>query len=320
MLPISNIQSFIFLYLVGLLLLHACHSNESTSTDQRQVFHYNQINNITSLDPAFARSQTNIWAVHHLYNGLVQLDEQLNIQPCIAKDWKISDDGRVYTFFLREDVYFHDDAVFPEGKGRRVVAEDVRYSLNRIIDEQVASPGSWIFSGRLDSLQAFEVVDDTTFVLRLSSAFRPMMGILTMQYCSIVAKEAVEQYKRDYRSHPVGTGPFQLKRWLENQALFLLKNEKYFERENEERLPYLDGIRISFMTDRKTAYLELINGKLDFVSGLESSVVNELLTPMGKLQAKQKDRLQFLKSPYLNTEYLGINLDWEEKDHPLLIK
>ena len=140
-----------------------------------------------------------------------------------------------------------------------------------------------------------------------------MLNILTMQYCCIVPKEAVDFYKKDFRKNPVGTGAFVFKKWLENQGLFLLKNENYWEKdENGVQLPYLDGVRVSFMPDRKTAYLEMMKGKIDYMVGIESSVVNELLTQDGELQPKQFGKIQLIKTPYLNSEYLGINMDFSK--------
>jgi oligopeptide transport system substrate-binding protein len=78
-------------------------------------------------------------------------------------------------------------------------------------------------------------------------------------------------------------------------------------------LPYLDGVRISFMTDRKTAYLEMMRGKLDYMVGIESSISNELLTQDGELQPKQLGKIQLIKTPYLNSEYLGVNMSFDGK-------
>ncbi len=312
-------KKFIFFFLPIALFL-ACGGSENTDSNSdasKQVFKYNQHNNITSLDPAFAKSQNNIWGCDHLYNRLVELNDRLNVIPALAKSWAISEDGLVYTFKLRDDIYFHDNACFPEGKGRKMVASDVVYSFNRIIDEAVASPGSWIFSGKLDKDKPFEAPTDSTFILRLSKPFRPMLGILTMHYCSVVPKEAVEKYGKSFRANPVGTGPFKFKRWIENQTLFLTKNENYFEKEGNDRLPYLDGVRISFISDKKTAFLELMNGNLDLVSGLESSFTDELLTKDGELQEKHQNNLQFQKSPYLNSEYLGIYMQSKDSKNPL---
>lgn len=304
------------------LFCMSCGKNDSES-NSKSVFRYNQINPITSLDPAFARNQANMWAIETLFDCLVEVDDSLRIVPCLAKSWDISADGLHYTFHLRNDVFFHNDACFPNGKGRRMVAADVVYSFNRIIDSTtVNSPGSWIFKGRIAPKMPFEAPNDTTFVFNLEKPFRPMLGILTMQYCSIVPKEAIDHYQKDFRKNPVGTGPFRFKKWLENQGLFLTKNENFWELDAQgTRLPYLDGVRVYFMPDRKTAYLEMMRGKLDFMSGIESSVVNELLTVDGEMQPKHLGKLQLIKTPYLNTEYFGFNMDFSnQKTSPLSIR
>ena len=114
--------------IIPLSLLLACGGGDSSS--EKQIFRYNEAKNITSLDPAFAKYKANIWVVNQLYNGLVQLDDDLNIVPCLAERWEISEDGLTYTFHLRQDVFFHDHASFPEGKGRRMTAKDVVYSCS----------------------------------------------------------------------------------------------------------------------------------------------------------------------------------------------
>lgn len=305
-------------FIIAVLLWASC-QNKSNPQVAKKVFHYNQINPITSLDPAFARNQAIMWAVDHLYNGLIYLDDSLNIIPSLAKRWDISNDGLRYRFYLHDSVYFHDNACFPNGKGRKMIATDVVYSFNRIIDTTVNSSGSWIFKDRVRDHNPFEAPDDTTFILHLKKPFRPMLNILTMQYCSVVPHEAVEYYKKDFRKNPVGTGAFVFKKWLENQGLFLIKNNNYWEKdENGATLPYLDGVRVSFMTDRKTAYLEMLRGKLDYMVGIESSVVNELLTPEGELQPKQAGKIQLIKTPYLNSEYLGFNMALLDQSVPPL--
>jgi len=146
-------------YLIFLLfaLIMACQS-DSTKDDNRTVFHYNQHKNITSLDPAFARAQNNIWAIDHLYNGLVQLDDSLNVKPAIASSWELSEDGLIYTFVLRKDVYFHENNCFKDIKSRLVTANDIKYSFNRLLDEKVNSPGSWVFKGKVAETDPFIAV------------------------------------------------------------------------------------------------------------------------------------------------------------------
>jgi len=285
----------------AVIIFSAC--SQKGDTQNYKVFHYNQINPISSLDPAFSKSQNNIWATRHLFDGLVQLDEELNVIPAIAKDWSISEDGRSYLFNLRNDVYFHDNPCF-NNMARRVVAEDFKFSLSRIIDSDVNSPGSWLFNGKIDDSDPFVVINDSTFQINLKDPFRPFLGILTMQYCSVVPHEAVRYYGKQFMSNPVGTGPFYFKKWIENQALFLLRNEKYYEGPSQ-----LEGVRTSFITDRKIAFLELLNGNIEYTSGLESSFINELLKSDGSLQEDKEELINYKKSPFLNSEYLGINMD-----------
>ena len=307
--------------LLGLVFIWFSYSSCSDKKDRKKleekVFIYNQPNTVTSLDPAFARSMTNIWAIDHMYNGLVQLDDSLRVSPSIAKSWSIDPSGTLYTFILRPDVYFQDSPAFQNGKGRRVVAADFVYSFNRIIDDKISSPGSWIFKGKVDSLQPFIALNDSVFQLKLITPFRPMLGILTMQYCSVVPHEAIEYFGNNFRKNPVGTGPFKMKRWIENQTLFLNKNPNYFEKDSLHQLPYMQGIRIDFIADRKSAFLKFIKGDLDMFTGLESSYINALLTPDGNIQDWLKNKVNYKKIPFLNTEFIGINTSSLPANHPL---
>ena len=130
----ANFRSYITLtLLVTISMLFLGCGFEGQKLEQ-QVFRYNEFRNITSLDPAFARNPQNIWPIQQLFNGLVQLDDSLNIQPEIARRWEISSEGTIYTFFLREDVYFHDSPVFGSAKSRTVTAEDFVFSFDRLQD------------------------------------------------------------------------------------------------------------------------------------------------------------------------------------------
>jgi ABC-type transport system substrate-binding protein len=293
--------------LLMVLVLSGCGGHRHPD---RKIFHYNEQSGIASLDPAFAKSQAIMWAMHQLYNTLVEVDSTMQLTPSLARRWQISEDRKTFTFTLRDDVYFMDDPCFPGGKGRKLVAADVVYSLQRIMDKSVASPGAWIFNGRVDSVNGFAAPDDTTFSLRLVQPFQPMLGILSMPYCSIVAREAVSRYGSDFRRHPVGTGPFRLVAWEEGQAMILARNERYFERDAAGRaLPYLDGIRISFFDSKATEFLEFRQKRLDFINDIEASFKDEILTKTGNLKKQWVGQLLLHKHPYLNIEYIGILTD-----------
>ena len=307
-------KSQLFSTLFSIFLLFSCSNSSENSKDNLKIFRYNEAAGITSLDPAFSRNPENIWACNHLYNGLMQMDDNLAIKPSIATRWEISEDGTVYTFHLRNDVYFHDHKLFKDGKGRKVVASDFVYSFNRILDSKNASPGAWIFNNidyrEENNYQPFEAINDSTLSIFLTEAFPPFLGILTMQYCAVVAHEVVDYYKNDYRSNPIGTGPFKFKVWDENNKLVLLKNNNYFEKDEDgSAMPYIDAISISFVKDKEMEFLKFLNGELEFISGRDGDNKESIFTPEGTLKKEYESKITMLTNPYLNTEYLGILID-----------
>lgn len=302
-----NVKNGLGVLLLCGWLFMSCYSPKN---QEAGVFHYNEFNGIASLDPAFAKSQAVMWPVHQLYNTLVEIDDQLHIVPSLARSWDISEDRTRFTFHLRTDVYFHDDPVFPGGKGRKMKAADVEYSFKRILDKTTASPGAWIFNGKVDSLQPFLAIDDSTFQVQLIRPYHPILGIISMQYCSVLPREAVEKYGTDFRRHPVGTGPFRFVAWEEGQALVMKRNPLYFETDsNGRRLPYLDGIHVSFYDSKATEFLLFRQQQLEFINDIEASFKDEVLTKQGLLRKEWEGKIILNTSPYLNIEYLGILVD-----------
>ncbi|MEI6946604.1 ABC transporter substrate-binding protein [Paraflavisolibacter sp. H34] len=296
-----------FTVLPFLFLLVSCYSSQQ---EEGQWLHYNESSGLASLDPAFARNQSIMWAVHQLYNTLVEVDSSLQVVPSLAARWEVSPDRRTYTFYLRPGVYFHDDLCFPGGKGRRLVAGDVAYSLNRLMDPRTASPGSWIFRGKVDTAESFRALNDSVFQLKLLRPYHPVLGILSMQYCSVVPREAVDRWGADFRRHPVGSGPFRFVAWEEGQALILKKHRGYFERDRTgARLPYLDGVKVSFADSKATEFLLFRQGKLHFISDIDASFKDEVLTKRGTLRPEWQDKIRLQTHPYLNIEYFGLLVD-----------
>ena len=290
------------------LMLVAC--GNPSGKNEGMVFRYNETSGLTTLDPAFAKNQSIIWAVHQLFNTLVETDHGLNIVPSLAKSWEVSPDKKTYRFHLRTDVFFHAHPVFASGKGRRMVAADVVYSLRRIMDPAVASSGAWIFNNKLDAEKGFNAINDSTFELNLYRPFAPILGLLSMQYCSIVPREVVEKYGKDFRRNPCGTGPFRFRSWEEGQSLILARNEHYFEKDEQgNSLPYISAIKVSFFESKATEFLMFRQKQLDFINDIDASFRDEVLTKRGELRKEWKGRIMLSKHLYLNTEYLGILVD-----------
>ena len=303
--PFKFKNSFSISCMIALLV--SCGS-DNKKFSELEVFRYNEHKNIGSLDPAFAKDNADIWAVNQLFNGLVQMDKNLKVKPCIAKSWQITDSAKVYSFTLRNDVKFHKDERFGKDSTRLVTSNDFVYSFSRLQDPKLATPGSWV----LNKVEGFSAINDSTFQIKLKQPFPAFLGLLTMKYCSVVPKEVVEHYGSQFRSHPIGTGPFEFKRWEENIKLVFRKNPEYFEKdENGKNLPYLEAVSITFLPDKQSEFLQFAQGNIDFVSGLDASYKDEILTATGELRDLYKDNVNMIRGPYLNTEYLGFYMDSE---------
>ena len=298
-------------------------SREKGSLDQ--VFCYNESNGITSLDPAFSRDLEVMWATNQLFDGLVELDSSMRVIPCIAHSWEIGENGKKYTFHLRDGVLFHPSPLFSDSVHRKVVASDFVYSFKRLLDKKLATPAQWIFAS-VDTTRSggFEAADDSTLFIYLKEPFQPFLGMLTMQYCNVVPHEVVEHYGPDFRSHPIGTGPFRFAFWYENMALVFHKHPGYWKMDQQgNRLPYLDAVKIDFVKDMSVEFQGLLQGKYDFISGIHDSYKDEILDAHGNLVAAYADRISFQKTPFIKTDYLGIFVDPEmeiTKNSPLLDK
>ena len=294
-------------YYFMVCIVVSCSSKENTTKDLL-VFRYNEHKNIGSLDPAFSKDLADIWATHQLFNGLVQMDDQLNVKPCIAKNWTITDSAKTYTFNLSNDVFFHKHKLFGNDSTRYVSASDFVYSFNRLRDKSIASPGSWV----LNKVENFSAINDSVFQIKLKQPFPAFLGLLTMKYCSVVPKEIVEHYGNDFRSNPIGTGPFKFKRWEENLKLVFRKNSHYFETDAKgQQLPYLESVAITFLPDKQSEFLQFAQGNIDFVSGLDGSYKDEILTADGKLRSNYSEDVKMIRGPYLNTEYLAFFMETE---------
>ena len=310
-----NIFQLILFLLI--LVLFSCSSNKITTHDN--IFRYNESSTITSLDPIFSNNQSNIWATNQIFSTLVQLDSSMVIKPLVAKDWFVTDNGHRYTFILRDNVYYHKSECFGIDSTRKLVANDFIYSLSRLANPDILSPGRWT----LDYFNLDDVIalNDTVLEITLAKPFPGFLGLLTMNYFSFVPHEAVDYFGENFSSRPIGTGPFCFKKWKSNEKLILLKNPNYFEFEHNLRLPYLDGIAISFITQKESVFMNFMLDNIDFISGLDSSFKDELINSQGELLETHNNRFSILSNPYLNTEYLGVHLPKvNDENSPLMYK
>lgn len=258
---------------------------------------------------------------NQIYEGLVRLDQaDLTIQPNISKGWDIDSTKTLYTFHLRGDVKFHDNACFAHSKGRWVKAADVKYCLDRLCAEDVNNKGYEFIKDRIHGAieyhtataggklpnggcKGISVLNDSTIQIKLTAPYGGFLNLMSLPFAYIYPPEAVEKYGIDMRIKAVGTGPFILKQLRENDVVILLRNPDYWDHdEYGNQLPYLDAIRWSFISDQKSALLEFKKGKLDMIYRPPLEMLDEILDREGNLQGEYR-QYQLQEKPSMTVQF-----------------
>jgi len=183
-----------------------------------------------TLDPARITDIYSRSVSQQIFDGLVQFDQTLTVAPALAEFWRASRDGLTWTFTLRKGVRFHN--------GREMTAEDVVYSLARLLDPKTRSGAADLFSnvrggrefreGRAKSVAGLVAQDRYTVQVTLEEAAAPFVAVLAVGHAKIVPKDVVEQLGDAFGSQPVGTGPFKFERWERGKEIVLAANADYF--------------------------------------------------------------------------------------------
>lgn len=303
--------------------IFSCSKKEES---KNKTFNLNISQGIETLEPVMSNSITTIWGLSVMMEGLVQFNKESNLKPCIAKSWSISEDALTYTFNLRNDVFFHDNECFKKdnGKGRKVTASDFKYCIERSCNPKTKTRGLWVFRDRIKGVQEFadfmsgkssnqvneisglKVINDSTINIELVKPFSPFLSILTMTYAFVYPKEAVEFYGDKFGQHPVGTGPFKFVKWDLDKELVYEKNPDYWDKDNSgNKLPYLDGIKITFTQSSETEFLDFQNGKYDLHEP-STETYDQITTADGDLADAGNKNYTLNKQPWLQTVFFGM--------------
>jgi oligopeptide transport system substrate-binding protein len=298
----------ILISLTTIFCLNSC--SDKTSQIPLNTFKYNLAVGLNSLDPAFAKDLAATWACSHIYEGLFILDSNADLEPLLTDSFWLEPNQVRYHFKLKHGVYFHKNLCFQTKDSTRLFnAHDVVYSLKRLLDPKTASPGSWVLRNKLDSISPYQIIDSFHLVIQLQQPNAQFLQVLSMPYCAIVPKEAIDYYGKNFRKNPVGTGAFSFKLWEDGEVLFLKKNQLYHCRDIEgTALPYLDYVKISFNENKKTELFSFEKNELSFITGLDQNVIHQVFNPNGNLLPKWSKKAQLYKIPFLNTEYMAIRL------------
>ena len=212
-----------------------------------------QIAEPASLDPHVSTAANDFRIAVNIYDGLVRNKPgTLEIEPALATDWTISENGLEYTFNLREGVAFHDGTPFN--------AEAVKFNFDRMLDENhpFAATGPFPLAFFFSAVEGVEVVDDLTVKFTLNEPFAPFMSNLASPTGLIVSPAAVEASGADYGRNPVGTGAFKFEEWQSNTSVVASRNEDYWD-----GAPALEAVIFRPITDANTRVAEMLSGGID---------------------------------------------------------
>lgn len=259
-----------------------------------------------TLDPANTSDVESATYIVEIFSGLVTFNQELKIVPDIAERWETSNDGKTYTFFLRQDAKFHD--------GRPVTAQDVKYTLERAADPRTRSTVAPLYlgdivgftekyTGQAKEITGVTVVDNYTIQIDIKRPITYFLASLAHPTSYIVDKFNVESGEQPWYLKPNGTGPFKLTQWDQGQLIVLEKNDEYYG----DIKPSVD--RVEMILGGGSAMTRYENGDLDAVrvSIADIERVSDTSNPLNK---------ELVVEPQLSTGFLVFNTRKPPFDDP----
>ncbi|RVH82019.1 ABC transporter substrate-binding protein [Sinorhizobium meliloti] len=217
---------------------------------------------VSTLDPAIGYDWQNWSMIKSLFDGLMDyVPGTTELRPDLAESYEISEDGKIFTFKLRKGVKFHN--------GRELTAQDVKYSIERVVNPATQSPGAGFFAtikgveeasaGKGGELSGITVQDPHTIRFELTRPDATFLHVMALNFAHVVPKEEVEKHGADFGKNPVGSGAFKLAEWTLGQRLVFERFTDYWN----EGLPKLDRITFEVGQEPVVALLRLQNGEID---------------------------------------------------------
>jgi peptide/nickel transport system substrate-binding protein len=235
------------------------------------------------LDPHFSTAAVDRQVFHSIYDKLVDVDEELNFIPQLAEDWKISDDKKTYTLFLRQGVKFHDGEPFN--------AEAVQFNFERMLDPKSGSSRT----SELSSVESVEIVDEYTVDIHLKEPFSPFLAVLSDRAGMMVSPKAVQDKGEDFKNSPVGTGPFKFVERVKQDKIVLERNGDYWGGE-----PKFKKVIYRPYSDENVRLTNLLSGDVDIINKVPPKDVEDLQNN-ANITLSEKGSLGF-QGLYLNNK------------------
>jgi peptide/nickel transport system substrate-binding protein len=283
----------------------------------------NELTSVITLYPYYIYDNVSDIVAAQIYDGLVKLNpKDLSVSPDIASKWEIDSSGTLYTFHLRGDVKFQDDPCFADGKGRKVTADDFKYSMEALC---TANPNNVAYSitfknnvlGADDfyeeskkgkptgDIKGVKVVNDSTLQIKLIKRNPVFLDMLAAPGGFVIAKEAMEKYGK---SMHIGTGPFIYDQASDSDKVVLTRNPNFFRYDSlGNQMPYIDSVIITFVQNKLDEFKMFQNGQLDYIRGVPSSQVDKMVEERISDFQQKPPKYVLARVPVMSTNYYVMN-------------
>ena len=286
MIKINKALALAIFGIIMCVFLCACGNNDR-SRGQSDTLNVGQTSEPRGLDPALIEDLESARVTSNIYEGLVQFSKNsVDIEPCLAKSWDISEDGLSYTFYLRENVKFHDGTDFD--------ASAVKFNIDRQLPD-VATEDMPYAEATFGSVSNVKVIDQYIVKITLKERCTPFLNNLSMCLSApMVSPKAVQENNNNLNENPVGTGPYKFVRWDKNQSVVLVRNDEYWgEKANISNLVF------KIISDQATRAVALTNGEVDIIPNVDVSVVDQIKNSGCKILENEGMNVSFVS---FNTE------------------
>ncbi len=290
------------------------------------VLRLNESEYIKSLYPPSITDAFSFRIASQIYEGLFKFDQMnLSLRKALIDDYAIDSSGTSYTFKLKKGIFFHDDACFPNGKGRELVAEDVKYCFTQLCSQSINNQGFIVFKGLLKGadkyhassqngkvpsfdIEGLQLIDKYTIRVSLTKPSSIFLYDMARPFTLIYPKEAKEKYGLEMRAKAIGTGPFILSHVEEDISIILRKNKNYYGIDQYgNKLPFLEAVDIKYIREKKSELFEFKKGNLDMIYRLPAEHVAEILESTKSGGASEYSNYELQQTPEMATQFYTFN-------------
>lgn len=327
-------RRLIIYFISATLVLSACKSSTDSTEDQDAlteakggkyyggIFILNESDYIKNLFPHNIVDAISYRVANQVYEGLMKFDQKdLSLKTGLAESFTVDSTQTVYTFKLRKGVKFHDNKCFPGGKGREVTAEDVKYCFTLLCTPNTNNQGFSCFDKILKGANAYyeaakkgkpdfevegmKVLDKYTIQFTLVEPNSIFLYNLARPFTYIFPREAYEMYGLEMRVNAVGTGPFMITDIQENNVIVMKRNNSYYLTDKDgNQLPYLNGLRVRFLKDKKSELLEFKKGKLNMMYRMPTDYIIEIEESTAQNKGEYGE-YELQRTPEMATHFLA---------------